>query len=167
MRVPWHARSSEERALLNPAFVGLLIHQIAAGFESEGGRPLPFVLTFVAAPVVLHGPTRGALPAGIRTSLAAWLNAHPSTLLGFADRAKALAPYVREAILFASRSEAIVVGEDAAIKAGTLNRTWSSIVRRFLSDEVLVCTKAALFVGRWFAQSGPEATVLTLWGVRP
>lgn len=167
MLIPWMERAPEEQALLNPAFLGLIGHQLAAGFQRERGTGLPFVLTFVAIPIVLHAKTRGSLPGSIRTSLPAWLDAHPEALLGFPERAAALASHVRACLLFSARHGAVSIGVDGAVTPNALPRNWESVVRQLPSLEVHECAKSALFVGRWFGLAGPEATILALWGVRP
>lgn len=167
MTAPWNELAPEEQALLNPAFVGLIGHQVASGFQRESGRGLPFVLAFVAVPVVLHAHTRKSIPGNIRSSMAAWLDAHPEALLGFPERAAALVSHVREGLLFATRHGAASINADGAVMPNPLTRTWASTVRQLPSSEVHECAKSALFVGRWFGLAGTEATIMALWGVRP
>lgn len=164
---PWTERAPEEQALLNPAFVGLIGHQVAAGFQRESGSGLPFVLAFVAVPVVLHARTREALPGNIRTSMTAWLDAHPEALLGFPERATSLVSHVREGLLFGTRHGAVSINADGSVVPNVLPRSWVSVIRQLPSLEVHECAKSALFVGRWFGLAGPEATIMALWGVRP
>lgn len=59
---PWDLRPIEQRTLLNPAFLAVLIAETARGHLDEGAEPLPFALTFLAVPLVVHEPTREALP---------------------------------------------------------------------------------------------------------
>ncbi|MGH8055339.1 MAG: three component ABC system middle component [Stenotrophomonas sp.] len=101
----WRQQPPEQVRLLNPAFLGALIYSAAKGYEEESnGSGLPYALAFVALPAVLQKVTRETLPRAISTSLAAWLSVHPSALVGFSDRAKAIAPLVRQAVAVAASS---------------------------------------------------------------
>ena len=99
--IPWAARSAEERSLLNPCFCSMLIWHAARAYQSESDRSISLEEAFLVLPIVLHHGTRGRLPRGVRTSLAVWVQENPLIRGRFADRAKALVPYSREALLFA------------------------------------------------------------------
>ena len=103
MIAPWRQRSIEERALFNPALLAAVVHQAAAGYYAEKGAGLPFPLAFLAAAVVLHRPSRSALPTSVRTTLAAWLADHPDSRVGLLERARGIAPLLREGMLFGSK----------------------------------------------------------------
>jgi hypothetical protein len=83
-------RSAEERALLNPAFCSCLLWQAAVGYESTMKEPLPFDISFLVLPLVLHRATRESLPNSIRTSLATWLDENPLSRSQIADNARVL-----------------------------------------------------------------------------
>ena len=99
--IPWSERSAEERSLLNPCFCGMLLWHAARGYREESERALSLEECFLVLPIVLHGGTRDALPRDIRTSLAVWMQENPLVRGRMAERARALAPYTREALLFA------------------------------------------------------------------
>lgn len=161
----WSDRSREEARLLNPAFIATLLWACADGHGGESGTGLPYTLSFIALPVVLHRPTRITLPSTKRTSLAAWLGAHPRALVGFSDRASALVPTVKGGLLFGCR-EGLLAMEHERVHAGPRPRSIASF-KRETTDEVNDCLKRARFVGRWFAGAGQSRTVMALWGVSP
>ncbi|MDO0840255.1 three component ABC system middle component [Xanthomonas campestris] len=163
----WRRQPQEQVRLLNPAFLGALIYSAAKGYEEESdGSGLPYALAFVALPTVLQKVTREALPRAISTSLAAWLSVHPSALVGFADRAKAIAPLVRQSIAVAASSR--MISMDGHRLVPELNvRKINKYYRDFATPEVADCIKKAHFTGRWFAAAGDYTTVMALWGVRP
>lgn len=161
----WADQPLEEARLLNPAFLGALLWACAAGHAEEGNEGLPYPLAFVALPIVLHRATRAALPRDTRTSLPAWLVAHPRALVGFAERAGALVPATKGALLFAAGNGLFAV-TDEGIRAAPRPRSMTSF-ERGATEEVRECLKKARLVGRWFARAGSAATVMTLWGVAP
>jgi hypothetical protein len=161
----WAERPLEQARLLNPAFVGALVWSCARGYASATNESQPYALSFLMAPVVLHKSTRESLPTTTRTSLAAWLGENPRILVGFAERATALVPSVKEALLFASRGGLIQV-EAARMIAADRPRAMASFERE-ASGEVKASIKKAEFVGRWFANSGDYTTIMALWGVAP
>jgi hypothetical protein len=159
----WQRRSIEERTLLNPAFVGRVIGSVASGYASEAGEGLPFPLTFLAVPAALHAETRRALPTSIRTSLTAWALQHPYLRESLGVRARAVAPAVREGLLFALKGGGVSIDDEGRIESVTQRRP----TRPVDSDEVQLILSRARFVGRWFAHAGDVATIYAIWGVRP
>ena len=127
---------------------------------------MPFPLAFVAAPAVLHKPTREGLPRTSRTSLASWLEAYPSFRVGFADRARALAPYVREAILFGVIHRLMAISVDGEIIPSPRPRRLVSYLAE-ATEEVRDCIVKSAFVGKWFARAGSTTTIMALWGIKP
>lgn len=156
----WTERPVEQARLLNPAFVGALVWSMSRGYSAEDGRGLPFALTFLGVPVTLHKSTREQLPATTRTSLAAWLSDHPEALVGVADRARALVPVVKEAMIFAGSTRLLSVS-DTRIQAGRRPKAMTSFDKR-ATDEVRLCVKKAGFVGKWFGRTRDSASVMAL-----
>ena len=161
----WSDRPLEQARLLNPAFLGLLTWSCAKGYSSVDASGLPYALAFVSMPVVLHKHTREMLPKSTRTSLAAWLGENTQVQVGFADRARALVPLVKEGILFASSGKVVSMAE-GRIKAAKRPRSMAKFERE-ATDEVNSCVKKAGFLGKWFANAGDYTTVMALWGVAP
>ena len=162
---PWTERPLEQARLFNPAFLGTLLWSGARGYASVDNQGLPYALSFLLAPVVLHKSTRESLPASTRTSLAAWLGETPRVHVGFAERATALVPLVKEALLF-SFNGGLIRLENSRLRAADRPRAMARFERE-ASDEVNACITKADFGGRWFANSGDYTTVMALWGVAP
>ncbi|NEZ61063.1 three component ABC system middle component [Adonisia turfae] len=161
----WSERPIEQARLLNPAFLATLLWSCASGYSSVDDQGIPYALSFVALPVILHKPTRESLPNTSRTSLAAWLTQNPQVQIRFAERAASLVPLVKQSILFGADGRLLEV-----TPLRILNAAKPSAMNRFLresSEEVKVCMKKAKFVGKWFASSGNYTTVMALWGVEP
>lgn len=161
----WSLRSREERSLLNPGFCANLLWHAARGYAGvEGG--LPFEEAFLVLPFVLHRETREALPRGIRTSLAVWLEDNPLARGRIVSRARFLVTFTKEGLTFGGQHGLIRI-EEGRIYA---EEKWKRVVNHSLgasSDEVRECAKRAEFLGKWFAQAGSTPTVLALIGVRP
>jgi len=164
--IEWTGRSPEERALLNPSFFSLLLWQAATAHMSYADAGLPFGTAFLVLPVVLHRGTRESLPRTLATSMPIWLDENPLVRARLAERARTLVPYTKEALIFGGMRGFLVLGP-GTIEGG---RTWIRKVNaelRQTSDEVRMCVKKAEFLGRWFARTGNEATVMALMGVKP
>ncbi|MEW1893828.1 three component ABC system middle component, partial [Streptomyces sp. NPDC085659] len=110
------------------------------------------------APLVLHRPTRRALPATTRTHLTNWVADHPALVAGLAPRSSSLAPAIREGLRFGIRHRVI------AIENGCLRGT---VARSSTEGELAELIKAASLIGRWTAKSDNPSTVFALLGVRP
>lgn len=163
---PWAERPSEVANLLNPAFCGLLLREAVSGYESATPAGMPFPLAFLVLPVVLHEATRGLLPGTTRTSLHAWLQENPQARVNFAERARELNPWTREALLYLAARGAVRFAEGGVVRAaGKLSRGRTALEEG--SAEVKLCLQKAKLVGKWFALAGDTATVFQMWGVRP
>lgn len=165
----WHARTIEQRNLLNPAFCAIVLLHLAEGYRQEsvaGGaaNTLPLELAFVGSSFVLRGQTRSQLPGTVRTSLATWVHDHPLERSAIAKGVVVLRPYVRDALIFGAQHG--VLGIDGRrltaldIPAGLAAYLTTS------SAEVRDCFRQAKFVGRWLWKGGAPSTVLALLGVQ-
>jgi hypothetical protein len=159
-------RPSEERALLNPSFCSCLIWQAASGHREASQQPLPFELSFLILPIVLHRATRDALPASVRTSLAVWMTDNPLARSRVADRAQILVQFTKDALMFGGLHGML------AFQAGALtaNPDWKKAITAEIKDsteEVRFCMKRAEFVGKWLGSAGSSGTVMSIFGVRP
>jgi hypothetical protein len=157
----WVDRPVEEARLLNPAFLAALLTGAVADFERTAGEPMPWTLSFLVPALSLHERTRVALPASIQAHFSSWLQSHADVRVGFARRARPLAPLIREALRLALRSGAL------KIAGGGLQATTQPRPRRDQTEEVAECFRAARFIGRWFARRHDVATIFGLLGVRP
>ncbi|MBW4420963.1 MAG: hypothetical protein KME13_17285 [Myxacorys californica WJT36-NPBG1] len=161
----WADRPIEQARLLNPAFLAALIWSCAEGYGSIDAQGIPYPLSFVTMPIVLHKSTRESLPRAISTSLPAWLGEKPQVHVRFAERATALVPLIKEGVLFGANGQMFNISS-SRIVAAPRPRSMARFLRES-SDEVQDCMTKAKFVGRWFASSGDYTTVMTLLGVMP
>lgn len=162
----WALRPKEEAHLLNPAFCCTALAAAIHGYSSvkEDGVPLP--LTFMFLPIVLHKPTREALPPNTRTSMAAWLQENSLARVLFFERLCSLKPHTREALQFGMLIEWIVAHPGGLLKT-TLGPNDVERAIRTLADEARECVMRARFIGKWFALAGAAHTVMAFWGIRP
>ena len=155
-------RPREAAALLNPAFIGLLLAHAARQHRDQNGTHMVWPLAFLVAPLVLHEPTRLQLPRAVSTSLVTWAQREPVLRAGLPPRAQALAPTVREALRFGVRRGALMF-DGPALVATREPRSPSADASAELRD----CVTRSRLVGRWFATVGDPATIMLALGVRP
>lgn len=155
---PWSERTPAVADLLNPALIATIIAVAASQYESRDGSPMPFELSFLVAPLVLHRDTRTALPVRVDSHLATWVTAHEVLAAGFGARAKALVEPVREGLRFGLRSGAIEL-DGGNITGHIRSRTPARI------GDIGEIVRKASFVGRWFTQIESSATAFALLGV--
>ena len=162
----WASRSKEEAHLLNPAFCCTMLAAAINGYSGVKKEGMAFPLVFMIAPIVLHKPTRIALPQNIRTSMAAWLQENASARVQFYERLVSLKPYTREAIQFGMLHNWIVPRSgglvETTFKKSNINRATKELI-----GEARECIMRAKFIGRWFATAGDDYTVMAFWGIRP
>jgi hypothetical protein len=153
----WRERSQVRAAYLNPALVALVLAAAARGYEDAGRRPMVWPMTFLIAPLVLHRPTRQALPRTTATHLSAWTSRNVVLRAGFPARARALAPVVLEGLRFGIRHGLL------SIDAGAVHGNHGAPPNGELTDML----SSAGRVGRWLAKTDQPATVFALLGVEP
>lgn len=162
----WVTRPKEEAYLLNPAFCCISLAAAMCGYSGAMTQGIPFPLTFMILPIVLHKPTRVALPANTRTSMAAWLLENAGARVLFYERLTSLKPHTKEGIQFGLLVNWIVPVSDGCFQTTRNDRDLNRATRN-LTDEARECVMRARFVGKWFAGVGAAHTVMALWGIRP
>jgi len=161
----WYERPREEANLFNPAFTSLVISRMVGHFEkTTGGQGLPFALSFLILPMILHRSTREALPRAADTNMFGWLSEHPDLRALFPGRMLRLRPVTQEALCFALSYGKLIVTVDA-IATGPRKFPLTTIPEPSTA-ETTSCLKKAEFLGRWFGANA-QLNVLTAWGVRP
>ena len=161
----WEERSPEVAALFNPAFTSVLIYTALLEFKNNGHCEAPYALPFVLLPIVLHPQTRKKLPRSSRTAFSAWITKEENAVIkvGFAGRAKNMAPYVKDALLFSLKNNRLSIQSDGMIEI--LSNTKLSVPNS--TAEVCDCVRAAKLCGKWFSRIGDLKTAMALLGVQP
>lgn len=154
----WSGRTPAVRDLLNPGLIAAVIATSASQYENRSGDAMPFELSFLVTPLVLHRATREALPRVITSHLAKWVTTNEVLAAGFGARAKALVGPVREGLRFGLRNGAI--GLDGARITGCLRSGTPARI-----GDIGEIVKKAGFVGRWLTQTESSATAFALLGV--
>jgi len=162
---PWSERSIEEANLLNPAFCCATLTASIAGYFSVNDAGMPYPLTFMVLPIVLHKPTRESLPSSTKTSLAAWMQNNADAKVLYAERLLSLKPYTREAIQFGLLYSWIVLHHGWLVQT-TFEEFRLTRILQNLDNEAKDCVSRAKLVGKWFALAGSAQTVMNLWGIR-
>lgn len=159
---PWSSRPEQAAAILNPAILAATIAWCARRYENDRGEPMPWELAYLVAPLVLHRSTREAMPATTTTHFAAWTTSHAGVLAGFAGRARAFTPYVREGLRHGVRAKLLSIDDDGLISAAI-----PATAKAVKDTERAAIIRAAGIVGVWFARSGSSANVFIQLGVKP
>jgi len=161
----WDDRSQIVANLLNPAFLGVILRRAVTGFETVKPEGMPFALTPLVSPLVLHPSTRATLPT-IRTPFAAWLQEHRQLLVDLPQRTRELVPYTKESLMFALQRNALTIDDRSRFRNGSAKMTGKTNYPK-LSDDIGDCWKRSEFVGRWLAHAGPVETIYGLLGFAP
>jgi len=161
----WQVRPSEIANFLNPAFCTLLLHESIFNFRQEQiiNAGLPYPLSLLVLPIVLHKSTREALPKTTASVMSDWLQQNSRLIVGFAERTHRLTLFTKEALIFGMQKEIIDIDKNGDL----ISLPLSSKVIPWPSDsETIECRKRAGLLGRWFARSGNTVTIFRQWGIR-
>ena len=162
----WTVRPKEEAYLLNPAFCCTTLAAAIGEYARARNEGIPFPLSFMVLPIVLHKTTRESLPPAISTSMAAWLQENSAARVLFCERLVSLKPHTREGISFGILLDWLVPRSGGLLATARGDSGVNRAVRR-LTGEARECVMRARFVGRWFAAAGSTHTIMTFWGIRP
>lgn len=161
---PEAPRGSEpEEALFNEAYLGLLIALAARHYrDKSSGAAMPWELAFIVIPLVVHRSVRAQLPGSTAARLSNWIAGQPVLYAGFGQRAVSLTPFVRRALRYALRSNAITIS-DGGIQSQIAARKHTALASADAQD----AGKQAAFLGRWFATIGDVPAIFAQLGVMP
>lgn len=162
--LPLVGRPVEEQALFNPAFLALLVHGTAEGYEAASDAACPLPLLYLAPAVVLHGPTRSALPRTTSARMLNWCQTHPAELFDLAQRTRALRDHVSEACRLALNHGVLRV-DGVGVRTASLQRNRRRVFRA--TEEISGIRERSRFLGHWLAVQPDALTALAMWGLRP
>ncbi len=164
----WEYRSAEEANLLNPPFVGGLCFEVIKEYCNKTRKDAPYILPFLAIPLVLHKRTRDSLPTTTRATFGLWALSPEGTQAKtqYASHAKSLVPVVKESVSYMLKNKFLSITQDGNFKLG-VNEKLSKQTPPDFTEEVQNCFKRASFCGKWFACAGKIETVMALLGVKP
>ncbi|WP_295947647.1 three component ABC system middle component [uncultured Bartonella sp.] len=159
----WDFRPFEIKYLLNPAFCGLLLVRALEGYESVSKRGMPFSLLLLILALCLPSSSRNIILDSKRSYLLKIIEERPEILIDLPERARELIPYTYEAMGLLLFYGCISIDDN-----GCFSLIKEKIKRiRNGTDEVKQCLKAALTIGKMFAQVGSRSTIYISFGVRP
>lgn len=160
----WEERPAEVANLLNPAFCGLLLRATVLEYtKTSAASGMDFPLAFLVLPIVLHKPTREAMPRTAATKFHAWLQQHQALRIGFSTRVQQLAPITREALQFTMQRSALALDSAGLLVAPTYN--FRRADARLVSPIMTECRKKATFLGKWLGKAGSASQILSAWGI--
>lgn len=163
----WNERwASEEANHFNPAYCGALIYEFVRAYERSKHQPVSFALPFCALPIALHPSTRERLPSRTTTGMFPWLENNRDVKVGFGIRARNLAPYIKEAVRYATARKAIRFEEGGVLTLGETKASFTQSAMNETTPEIRNTVTAVRMIGRWFAGTGDTASILSGWGVR-
>lgn len=159
----WDVRSPVPAAMFNPALICTTIATAANQYEETSGFPMPWPLAYLVVPLVLHRPTREALPRTKATSLAKWAGENTVLVLGLPARAQQLAAHVREGLRFGLREGTIELVDGEALRS----LAEAQINVRRVDGDLGVIYRASGMIGRVLGRAGSPANAFAALRVQP
>lgn len=165
MKIPnWEERTIFTANLLNPAFCGEVIRRTIVKYIKESNKQgLPFSLTFLILPILLHKETRCLLPKSKRIKLHQWLLANDKLKILLIPRIRYLVPYTRESLIFLYKHDVIDFSDKGEIvPLKSRNKKFSDE-----SEEINEILATALTLGKWINSFPNEKITFTFFGIKP
>ena len=153
----WQEQPPAIRATLNPLLVAGVLAWTSNGYRAAVNTAMPWPLAFVTPALVLHAPSRQALPGAASKRLLTWRDENDILIAGLPARCVALRPFVQAGLRVGLRHRLLVL-EGIGIR--------STLPQGRTPVELREIARAAALVGRWLAPL-PVPAVLAQLGVAP
>lgn len=161
----WEKRSIITAHLLNPAFCGEVIRRTITSFnDNEKEMKFPFILSFLILPIVLHKRTRAKMPLRSSTYFHSWVEDNEHLFIDYAERARQMMPYSKEAISFLMLQNAIVIEDDGSISSSKYKKLTP---KGDNTEEINEIYKKAELLGKWLRLTGNPQTIFMFLKIRP
>jgi len=160
----WEDRPMVVANLLNPAFCGEVLRIGIKAYTKETNQGLPFSLTFLFLPILLHKETRERFPKSVSTNFYEWLEENAIVKIFIGTRIKNLVPYTREGMQFLIYYEAIKINNQAELELISYRK---KKVLYKNSNEIEDIYKKAEMLGKWLGKTGNIKTIYSLIGIKP
>ena len=161
----WCERPVEEARNFNPAFCCELIARTVSEYCKKRETALNFAMAFLILPLVVHRPTREALPGRANAALASWVTENNPLIAELPRRIARLRPITREALLFAVSHKVLSIQGGGLFPGKFPIRLNARPVAT--TDDVNEARAAAALLGRWFASQGTQTSIMQGMGVMP
>lgn len=160
--IAWERRTPELANLLNPAFTALLIRDAVGAYAKARGVGMNLPIALLVLPIILHKPSREMLPKKV-SKFHIWVQSNQEVRIGLAERARSLAPFSKEAILFAMQQGTMDIDENGLLLA--MKSTLTNGNPSYTSEETASCRERATFLGRWFGGIEKPSSIFTAFGL--
>ena len=162
----WSYLTVEERTLLNPAFIAIIIWNFYKASINENSRGLTFAESFLVVPFILNKKVRQRLPNSVSTSLPVWIEDNQDILKLAIDSLPRTHDTTRASLSFGGELNLIKFAHGTINANLSYQRPINGYIKKS-STEVQECFRKANFLGRWFIDAGDAANTLRLLGIKP
>lgn len=159
-------RPAEILNLFNAAFSARVIRASIKSYQDDAKRGMPFALTFLILPIVLHKPLRESLPRDTRTKMHMWLRNNQPAKIQFSSRTRSLVPVTKESLMFGMQHAVINLDSNANFLS-TSQPFRKRPAANLDTEEVREIEQRAQFLGKWFAKAGSVPSIYMMWSIRP
>ena len=157
------SRSPEVAALLNPAFIALLLVRAVRNYFREADAGMPYVYAPIVATISLYPAARETLSMNVSTQFAVWIDRASQIQIVLEEKIVDMVPIVNEGLLFALAHGVLRV-EDGVLIPGDVGP--ANAIRGDTAD-MEQTQRAAAYLGRWLVRAGSPSTVCAMLGVTP
>lgn len=158
----WTERAPEIANLLNPAFCASIIYSVIFEYQESKKQPMPFVLSYLILPIILHKKTRERIDS--KTNMVIWIQKYSDVLIDFPQRARSLVVFTNESIEYLLQGKIICLDN---FGLNIIKKLSKSYMKKTAGKEVLECYNKSKHLGRWFARMNTEENIYAAWGVKP
>jgi hypothetical protein len=155
--------SPEVAALLNPAFIALLLMRAVRSYFREADSGMPFVYAPIIATISLYPAARETLSMNVTTQFTAWIDRASQIQIFLQEKIVDMVPIVNEGLLFALVHGVLRV-EGGMLVPGDVGP--ANAIRGDTAD-MEQTQRAAAYLGRWLVRAGNPSTVCAMLGVTP
>jgi hypothetical protein len=148
--------------LYNPPFCGQILRIAIAGYEDKSSKSLPFPLSFLILPVILHRDIRSSINP--HKNLHTWAIENHYKLQNFDTNISELIGVTKRSLMLLLQNKSIKIENNADLKVLNYRNPKSFSTSE---PEMRDCYNKARSLGSWFGEMDDLVTIFSLLGVKP
>lgn len=114
--------SSDIFALVNPAYISLIIRNFLEGYNSEKENGCFILIPYIIIPLLLSEKTRKTIKKSQnRKGLLNWIIEYPENKITLNNQVIILRKYIKDALLFGIQLDLFYITKEGNLKAGKNN----------------------------------------------
>ncbi len=155
--------SSDIFALINPAYMSLIIRKFLEGYTTEKEDGCFIYIPYIIIPLLLSEKTRRTIQnSQNRKGLLNWITEYPENKVPLNKQIRGLKKYIKDALLFGIQLNLFLITEEGNLKLGNNKPIKNKLIATNEIKEVMINAEK---IGKWCGKMRNETDIFYNLGV--